>query len=241
MLSNLRSGGVSLTCFVPVACRPFTQDSVFSFFGWGPRLPSDVCYLSVISQRQDSFEFTCLGVHVSAPWRCHGSWRRSTSSSETFPIKAGLSFYGGFEEIFKTIDVGYHFFIILFNILLSHHCHYILSFHYKNRRMCWLMGDILPLFNWQWWWFLWCFLEFRSQVRSWIRFHVKIIEGICPGKPNEDYFEVHHNISTLKQAAAELLIWWISLMRSLPRLGKFQNAESQSQMRFNPEQKGIDG
>ena len=128
MLSNLRSGGVSLTCFVPVACRPFTQDSVFSFFGWGPRLPSDVCYLSVTSQRQDSFEFTCLGVHVSAPWRCHGSWRRSTSSSETFPIKAGLSFYGGFEEIFKTIDVGYHFFyhFIQYSTITSLPLHFVI-------------------------------------------------------------------------------------------------------------------
>ena len=128
MLSNLRSGGVSLTCFVPVACRPFTQDSVFSFFGWGPRLPSDVCYLSVISQRQDSFEFTCLGVHVSAPWRCHGSWRRSTSSSETFPIKAGLSFYGGFEEILKTIDVGCHFFYhsIQYSTITSLPLHFVI-------------------------------------------------------------------------------------------------------------------
>ena len=36
--TNLRSGGVSFTCRVPVAWRPFTHDSVFNFFGWGPRL-----------------------------------------------------------------------------------------------------------------------------------------------------------------------------------------------------------
>ena len=206
------------------------------------RPPPAIRYLPFISDLTETEQFTCLGVHVSAPWRCHGSWRRSTSSSETFPIKAGLSFNGGFEEIFKTIDVGYHFFyhFIQYSTITSLPLHFVIPLQ-ESACMCWLMGDILPLFTWQWWWFWWSLIEFRSQVRSWIRFHVKIIEGICPGKPNEDYFEVHRNISTLKQAAAELLIWWISLMRSLPRLGKFQNAESQSQMRFNPEQKGIDG
>ena len=43
IFGNLRSGGVSLMCLVPVACRPFTQDSVFSFFGWGPRLILFLC------------------------------------------------------------------------------------------------------------------------------------------------------------------------------------------------------
>ena len=49
--TNLRSGGVSLTCRVPVAWRPFTHDSVFNFFGWGPRLIIQDAFLPFPSQK----------------------------------------------------------------------------------------------------------------------------------------------------------------------------------------------
>ena len=62
--TNLRSGGVSLTCRVPVAWRPFTHDSVFNFFGWGPRLIIQDVFLPFPSQKMNWYrqvKFNLIG------------------------------------------------------------------------------------------------------------------------------------------------------------------------------------